>query len=163
MSTRREFLGTVAAASASSVSPVWAAWPERPVKIVVPYAPGGPVEMAEEAWDAQIDTNLKSIFLTCKHVIPVMEAQGGGSIINTSSASGLRWTGAAQSSRADQLDRSRDAGWRRDGVVDRVDCGVRPAGVPRDAARSSGGTSRRLGAGACRGRMFTSAPIPPGA
>jgi NAD(P)-dependent dehydrogenase (short-subunit alcohol dehydrogenase family) len=59
-------------------------------------APGGPVEMAEEAWDAQIDLNLKSIFLTCKHVIPVMEAQGGGSIINTASASGTRWTGAAQ-------------------------------------------------------------------
>lgn len=59
-------------------------------------APGGPVEMAEEAWDAQIDLNLKSIFLTCKHVIPVMEAQGGGSIINTASASGIRWTGAAQ-------------------------------------------------------------------
>ena len=59
-------------------------------------APGGPVEMAEEAWDAQIDLNLKSIFLTCKHVLPVMEAQGGGSIINTASASGIRWTGAAQ-------------------------------------------------------------------
>jgi NAD(P)-dependent dehydrogenase (short-subunit alcohol dehydrogenase family) len=59
-------------------------------------APGGPVDMAEEAWDAQIDLNLKSIFLTCKHVIPVMEAQGGGSIINTASASGIRWTGAAQ-------------------------------------------------------------------
>jgi NAD(P)-dependent dehydrogenase (short-subunit alcohol dehydrogenase family) len=59
-------------------------------------APGGPVEMTEEAWDAQIDVNLKSIFLTCKHVIPVMEAQGGGSIINTASASGIRWTGAAQ-------------------------------------------------------------------
>jgi NAD(P)-dependent dehydrogenase (short-subunit alcohol dehydrogenase family) len=59
-------------------------------------APGGPVEMAEEAWDAQIDLNLKSIFLTCKYVIPVMEAQGGGSIINTASASGIRWTGAAQ-------------------------------------------------------------------
>jgi NAD(P)-dependent dehydrogenase (short-subunit alcohol dehydrogenase family) len=59
-------------------------------------APGGPVEMAEEAWDAQIDLNLKSIFLTCKHVLPVMEAQGSGSIINTASASGIRWTGAAQ-------------------------------------------------------------------
>jgi NAD(P)-dependent dehydrogenase (short-subunit alcohol dehydrogenase family) len=59
-------------------------------------APGGPVEMAEEAWDAQIDLNLKSIFLTCKHVLPVMETQGSGSIINTASASGIRWTGAAQ-------------------------------------------------------------------
>ena len=59
-------------------------------------AAGGPVELAEEAWDAQVDHNLKSVFLTCKHVIPVMEKQGGGAIVNTSSVSGLRWTGAAQ-------------------------------------------------------------------
>jgi NAD(P)-dependent dehydrogenase (short-subunit alcohol dehydrogenase family) len=59
-------------------------------------AAGGPVEMAEEAWDAQIDYNLKSVFLGCKHVIPVMERQGGGAIVNLASTSGLRWTGAAQ-------------------------------------------------------------------
>jgi NAD(P)-dependent dehydrogenase (short-subunit alcohol dehydrogenase family) len=59
-------------------------------------AAGGPVELSEEAWDAQVDFNLKSVFLTCKHVIPVMEAQGGGAIVNTASTSGLRWTGAAQ-------------------------------------------------------------------
>ena len=41
-------------------------------------AAGGPVELSEEAWDAQIDSNLKSVFLTCKHVLPVMERQGGG-------------------------------------------------------------------------------------
>lgn len=57
---------------------------------------GGPVELSEEAWDAQVDFNLKSVFLTCKHVLPVMEAQGGGAIVNTASTSGLRWTGAAQ-------------------------------------------------------------------
>ena len=39
-------------------------------------AAGGPVEMAEEVWDAQVDYNLKSVFLTCKHVLPVMEGQG---------------------------------------------------------------------------------------
>jgi NAD(P)-dependent dehydrogenase (short-subunit alcohol dehydrogenase family) len=59
-------------------------------------APGGPVELAEEAWDAQVDYNLKSVFLTCKHVLPVMVEQGAGAIVNTSSTSGLRWTGAAQ-------------------------------------------------------------------
>ena len=59
-------------------------------------APGGPVEMAEGVWDAQMDVNLKSVFLTCKHVLPIMEAQGGGSIVNTASSSGLRWTGSAQ-------------------------------------------------------------------
>ena len=59
-------------------------------------AAGGPVEMSEEVWDAQIDFNLKSVFLGCKHVLPVMEAQGSGVIINVASTSGLRWTGAAQ-------------------------------------------------------------------
>jgi NAD(P)-dependent dehydrogenase (short-subunit alcohol dehydrogenase family) len=59
-------------------------------------APGGPVEMAEEVWDAQVDYNLKSVFLGCKHVLPVMERQGSGAIINIASTSGLRWTGAAQ-------------------------------------------------------------------
>ena len=59
-------------------------------------AAGGPVEMAEEVWDAQVDSNLKSVFLTCKHVLPVMEQQASGVIVNTASTSGLRWTGAAQ-------------------------------------------------------------------
>ena len=59
-------------------------------------AAGGPVEMAEEVFDAQLDYNLKSVFLTCKHVIPIMETQGGGSIVNLASTSGTRWTGSAQ-------------------------------------------------------------------
>jgi NAD(P)-dependent dehydrogenase (short-subunit alcohol dehydrogenase family) len=59
-------------------------------------AAGGPVEMSEEVWDAQVDFNLKSVFLGCKHVLPVMEKQGAGAIVNIASTSGLRWTGAAQ-------------------------------------------------------------------
>ncbi|MFT5448568.1 MAG: NAD(P)-dependent dehydrogenase (short-subunit alcohol dehydrogenase family) [Gammaproteobacteria bacterium] len=57
---------------------------------------GGPVELSEEAWDSQVDVNLKSVFLACKHVLPIMQAQGNGSIVNLSSTSGLRWTGSAQ-------------------------------------------------------------------
>ena len=59
-------------------------------------APGGPVEMTEEVWDAQVQLNLKSVFLGCKHVLPVMEKQGGGAIVNIASASGIRWSGSAQ-------------------------------------------------------------------
>ena len=59
-------------------------------------AKGGPVELSEDDWDSQVDVNLKSVFLTCKHVLPIMEAQGSGSIVNLSSSSGLRWTGSAQ-------------------------------------------------------------------
>lgn len=58
--------------------------------------PGGPVELSEQAWDAQMNFNLKTVFLACKYVIPVMEKGKGGSIVNTSSTSGIRWTGADQ-------------------------------------------------------------------
>src|SRR5262245_38831416 len=59
-------------------------------------AAGGPVELSEESWDRQIDYNLKSVFLTCKSVLPVMEAQKSGAIVNTASTSALRWSGSAQ-------------------------------------------------------------------
>ncbi|MFT4069563.1 SDR family NAD(P)-dependent oxidoreductase [Paraburkholderia sp.] len=59
-------------------------------------AAGGPVALDEDKWDAQIALNLKSVYLTCKHVLPVMEAQRAGAIVNTASTSGIRWTGAAQ-------------------------------------------------------------------
>jgi NAD(P)-dependent dehydrogenase (short-subunit alcohol dehydrogenase family) len=59
-------------------------------------AAGGVVELSEERFDAQMDHNLKSAFLGCKHVIPIMIAQGGGAIVNMASASGIRWSGAAQ-------------------------------------------------------------------
>jgi NAD(P)-dependent dehydrogenase (short-subunit alcohol dehydrogenase family) len=59
-------------------------------------APGGAVDLAEESFDRQIDYNLKTVFLTCKAVLPIMERQGGGAIVNTASTSGIRWTGSAQ-------------------------------------------------------------------
>ncbi|WP_028356803.1 SDR family NAD(P)-dependent oxidoreductase [Bordetella petrii] len=57
---------------------------------------GGPVDLDEQAWDRQIDFNLKSVYLGCRHVLPHMEAQGGGAIVNVASTSGIRWTGSAQ-------------------------------------------------------------------
>lgn len=59
-------------------------------------AHGGPVELDEQVWERQLALNLTSVFLACKHVIPRMQALGGGSIVNVASTSGLRWTGAAQ-------------------------------------------------------------------
>ena len=59
-------------------------------------AAGGPVELSEETWDSQIDINLKSVFLTCKHVLPTMLEKKSGAIVNIASTSGLRWTGSAQ-------------------------------------------------------------------
>ncbi|MBW8639975.1 SDR family oxidoreductase [Hoeflea sp. WL0058] len=63
-------------------------------------ARGGPVDMEEEVWDRQVDFNLKSVYLTCRAVLPHMSERGNGAIVNTSSTSGLRWTGAAQSAYA---------------------------------------------------------------
>lgn len=51
---------------------------------------GGPVELAEEDWDRVVDTNLKSMFLICKHVLPHMERQGAGVIVNVSSLAAIR-------------------------------------------------------------------------
>jgi NAD(P)-dependent dehydrogenase (short-subunit alcohol dehydrogenase family) len=59
-------------------------------------AAGGPVDLSEDKWDAQVAFNLKTVYLTCKHVLPTMVEQGSGSIVNTASTSGLRWTGSAQ-------------------------------------------------------------------
>src|SRR5690606_12909603 len=59
-------------------------------------AKGGPVEMTEEVWDAQVDHNLKSVFLSCKHVLPHMLANEAGVIVNIASTSGIRWSGSAQ-------------------------------------------------------------------
>jgi NAD(P)-dependent dehydrogenase (short-subunit alcohol dehydrogenase family) len=59
-------------------------------------AAGGPEELAEEAWDRQLDYNLTTVFLACKHTLPVMVRQKAGAIVNTSSASGIRFSGSPQ-------------------------------------------------------------------
>src|SRR3546814_541457 len=56
-------------------------------------APGGPVEMTEEVWDRQMDHNLRNVYLTCKHVLPIMEKQGAGAIVNIASVAGMRHIG----------------------------------------------------------------------
>ena len=56
---------------------------------------GGVVETSEETWDRVNAVNLKSVYLTCRHVLPLMEAHGGGSIVNLSSIAAHRWTGIA--------------------------------------------------------------------
>jgi 3-oxoacyl-[acyl-carrier protein] reductase len=49
-------------------------------------APTGPVEsLSEEAWDLNLDVNLKGTFLMCQAVTPVMKRQRAGRIINAAS------------------------------------------------------------------------------
>lgn len=47
------------------------------------------VDTPEEEWDAVIDRNLKSVFLTAKAIIPVFQKQQSGRIINLGSLAGL--------------------------------------------------------------------------
>ena len=53
-------------------------------------APGTAATMSEEIWDEQIAHNLKTMFLGTKHVLPIMEKQGGGAIVNLASIAALR-------------------------------------------------------------------------
>src|SRR6202451_2614748 len=54
---------------------------------------GSVVDVAESEWDRVFAVNLKSAFLAMKHVIPVMQRQGGGLIINISSIASIRHLG----------------------------------------------------------------------
>ncbi len=47
--------------------------------------------LCEEDWDLILDTNLKSMFLTCRTVLPHMVRAGRGAIINISSITAIRY------------------------------------------------------------------------
>lgn len=63
-------------------------------------AAGGAAEMTPEVWHKQLLFNLTSVYYGCHLVIPHMQKRGSGAIVNLSSASGLRYTGAAQAAYA---------------------------------------------------------------
>ena len=49
---------------------------------------GGIAEITDERWQKVMDINLTGVFLTCRQVIPVMQRQKRGAIINISSIAG---------------------------------------------------------------------------
>lgn len=82
-----------------SVAAVMSAATERFGRIDVLFNNAGIEGMVRPIEDYPLDeferviaTNLHSVFLGIKHVMPLMRAQGGGSIINCASVSGLRGT-----------------------------------------------------------------------
>lgn len=54
---------------------------------------GTVVDTTEEAWDQALAINLRTVFLACKHTVPVMIANGGGAILNVNSISAFRGDG----------------------------------------------------------------------
>lgn len=53
----------------------------------------GPAHLTEEAWDRILSVNMKSVFLMCKHVLPIMREQRSGVITNISSVAATCATG----------------------------------------------------------------------
>ena len=50
-------------------------------------------EIDEQTWDRVFAINLKSAFFTAKHILPIMDANRAGSIVNIASIAGLRYIG----------------------------------------------------------------------
>jgi NAD(P)-dependent dehydrogenase (short-subunit alcohol dehydrogenase family) len=48
------------------------------------------LEIPLEEWRQVMDVNVASMFLTCRAVVPIMQAQGGGKIVNISSGTPFR-------------------------------------------------------------------------
>jgi NAD(P)-dependent dehydrogenase (short-subunit alcohol dehydrogenase family) len=86
---------TDAGAIAAAVEAVMARWGRIDVlhNNVGINLPGGAAEASEASWRRVLDVNLTSVFLTCRAVLPIMEAQGAGAIVNISSLAATRWTG----------------------------------------------------------------------
>jgi tripartite-type tricarboxylate transporter receptor subunit TctC len=63
--TRRRLLRTAAAATGALAVPAiglrtaWAAWPERPVRLLVPFGPGGPVDVVARLLQPALNEDLK--------------------------------------------------------------------------------------------------------
>ncbi len=101
----------------------------------------GPLaETSIEDFDRQVATNVRSVFLYCHAVIPVLEAQGGGKIVNIASISGLKGFGGASVYVATKfatigLSRSLDIELREKNIKVTAIC---PAGVDTDWAIGTG-------------------------
>lgn len=95
-------------------------------------------------WDRVFGVNVKSIFLMCKHAVPVMAADGGGSIINTGSGWGLKGGARAISYCASKgavvnMTRALAIDHGPDGIrVNSVNPGDVNTGMLRDEARQLG-------------------------
>lgn len=108
---------------------------------------GGPVSLDEDVWDRIQDVNLKSMYLSCKHVLPVMRAQGSGAIVNISSVAATCSTGmlAYKTSKAgvNALTHAVAMGNARHGIrVNGIMPGLMDTPMAVDAAAEAAGVDR---------------------
>lgn len=54
------------------------------------YPPKRINDMEPDEWDFVLDITLKAAYLSARHVVPVMQSQGGGKIVNIASIAGHR-------------------------------------------------------------------------
>jgi meso-butanediol dehydrogenase/(S,S)-butanediol dehydrogenase/diacetyl reductase len=83
----------------------------------------------EDAWDAVLAANLRSVFLVCKHAVPKLRAAGGGAIVTLSSVLGLvgnedfaTHAYAASKGGVISLTRAMAAAYAKDGIRCNVIC-----------------------------------------
>ena len=100
----------------------------------------GPVtELDVEVWDRVLGINLRSIFLCCKHGIPLMIESGGGAVINTGSSASVMGIPGCDAYTATKgatvsLTRSMAVEYGPKGI--RVNC-ICPAGIDTPMVRAS--------------------------
>lgn len=100
----------------------------------------GPVtELAEETWVKILAINLGSVFLCCKHGLPLMIRSGGGSVINTGSSASVMGIPGCDAYTATKgatvsLTRSMAVEYGPKGV--RVNC-ICPAGIETEMVKAS--------------------------
>jgi NAD(P)-dependent dehydrogenase (short-subunit alcohol dehydrogenase family) len=58
--------------------------------------PGTAASMTPEVWSQQLQVNLSSVYNCCHHVLPIMEEQKTGAIVNIASIAALRYIGKPQ-------------------------------------------------------------------
>ncbi len=109
----------------------------------------------EEIWDRILGVNLRAMYLTCKHALPMMRAGGGGVVVNMSSVQGLQSmlrvpAYAASKGAILALTRNVALDYAADGIRCVAICpGTIDSDMVRKAARAEGGdlnaTLRRYG------------------
>jgi dihydroanticapsin dehydrogenase len=105
-------------------------------------------EHSPQEWDAVINTNVRSIFLAARHVIPVMIRQRGGVILNTGSISGevgIATQGAYAASKGaiHQMTRQMAIEYAPHGIrVNAICCGTIDTPIVHASAAASGNPER---------------------